>query len=248
MTDLKGKVALVTGASSGIGAAVVRMLLSHGVRVAAVARRIERVRDLGAGIASDDKQLLPITADINEPGSPQKIVDQVKAWAGSLDILINNAGLSRGSTLEQADPADVRVMIETNVYAMIDLTRVAIPLLKAGGNGDIVNIGSIAARALMPGGSVYSASKAAVGAFSESLRRELANDGVRVTVIHPGYVGTEFFDAITDPVKRERTDQAIAQIGMLAPTDLSDLIEFVLMRAPGINLGDIAIRPTKQPI
>lgn len=248
MNELSGKVALVTGASSGIGAAVARMLLHDNVRVAAVARRVERLRDLGGGIAGAEQRLLAIAADINDPGAPRRIVESATEWAGGLDILINNAGLSRGAVLERADPKDLRLMIETNLWALVDLTRLAIPALRAHGNGDIINIGSIAARALVPGSAVYAASKAAVGAFSESIRRELATEGVRVAVIHPGYVGSEFFDAITDPERRARTDKAMAEFGALAPEDISDLIRYILTRPRGVNLGDIAIRPTKQPV
>ena len=245
MGQLAGKIALVTGASSGIGAAIVRMLLEEGARVAAVARRADRLADLAPGRGDD---LLAITADINATDAPQAIVEQVTAWGGGLDILINNAGLSRGNALADADPADLRVMVETNIWSLIDLTRVAVPWLKAREAADIINIGSIAARATMPGSTVYSATKAAVGAFSEALRRELADDGVRVTVIHPGYVSTEFFEQQSDPAKRARSAQTMAQIGSLEPGDLSDLARFVLTRAPGVNIGDVTIRPTKQPM
>jgi NADP-dependent 3-hydroxy acid dehydrogenase YdfG len=248
MNDLRGKVALVTGASSGIGAAVARMLLLDEVRVAAVARRADRLQGLGAGIEGAQDRLLPIALDINDPNAPTQIIDSVMRWAGRLDILVNNAGLSRGMVLEKAAPADLRVMIETNFWALVDLTRLAIPELKAHASGDIVNIGSVAARALPSGSAVYAATKAAVGAFSESVRRELADDGVRVSVIHPGYVGSEFFDAITDPARRARTDKAMAEIGALAPEDVADLIRYVLTRPRGVNLGDITIRPTKQPV
>jgi NADP-dependent 3-hydroxy acid dehydrogenase YdfG len=248
MKNIAGKVALVTGASSGMGAAITRKLLASNVRVAALARRGDRLHELGAGFDKIETRLLPIVADINESGSRENVLKLIDDWTGSLDILVNNAGLSRGMVLEKADPADLRTMLETNVWSLVELTRLAIPKLKASGAGDIVNIGSIAARATTPGSAVYAASKAAVGAFSESVRRELANEAVRVSIIHPGYVATEFFDSITDPARRERTDKAMAEIGALKPEAIADLVHFIISQDQDINIGDVTIRPSKQPI
>jgi NADP-dependent 3-hydroxy acid dehydrogenase YdfG len=246
MAAFDSKVALVIGASSGIGAATTRMLLRSGARVAAVARRGDRLTPLTDGITGAKERFLPIVADILGGGAEDAIGATVN-WAGGLNILINNAGLSRGAPVEKAQLAEFELMLNTNVLALANIARLSIPHLKKT-RGDIVNIGSIAARALPAGSAMYSATKAAVAAFSEGLRRELAEDGVRVSVIHPGFVATEFFDAIQDPERRARTDAAMKSVGALDASDVSDLIEFILTRPAGVNIGDVAIRPTKQPV
>lgn len=242
-TPLKNKVALVTGASSGIGAATTRSLAENGAKVIITARRTERLRQLQDEFGD---LIHVIAADITSEPAVESLIRDALAWSGGqLDILVNNAGLSRGGILDQSDPADLRVTIGTNFSALVDITRLALPALKAA-KGTIINISSGAAKSAPAGNSVYAAAKAAVATFSESLRKEVGGLGVRVTSILPGFIETEFFDAIT-PEKKEGLLQAMAQMEPLKATDLADLILFILTRPAYVSLNEVVIRPTKQP-
>jgi len=243
--NLQGKVALITGASSGIGAATAAALLSAGARVVVTARRIEKLLELGKKLGVGDDRFLAIEADIRKESDLEDLINKAQTWGGRLDLLINNAGLSRGNSHETISSEDIHLILDTNVFALTNLTRLAIPALKKT-KGDIVNISSTAALSLIPGTAVYAASKAAVAAFSEVLRKELLADGVRVTTIYPGLVQTEFFDGFGEEKKTALLKMA-ESIEALHSEDLAETIMFAVTRPPHVNLNEIVIRPTKQP-
>lgn len=240
---LKDKVALVTGASSGIGSATARALAGEGARVIVTARRIDRLRAMER---ESDGRIHAIEADLMSEASMDALMRDALAWSGGkLDILVNNAGLSRGNVLQKSELADLRVMIETNVFALANLTRLALTAIKAA-KGTIINIASTAAKSAPPGSTVYAATKAAVGVFSEALRKEVFTDGVRVTTIYPGFVETEFFDGMV-PEKRDSLKQMLAAVEPLKSEDLADLIAYIVTRPAYVSLNEVVIRPTKQP-
>ena len=243
--DLQGKVALITGASSGIGAATASAFLAAGARVAVAARRRDRLLELGQQPGAREDRLLVIEADVRSDEAAAALIDRTLSWGGRLDVLVNNAGLSRGNLHEGMSPEDIRLILDTNVYALMNLTRLAVAPLKAA-RGDVVNISSTAALALIPGTAVYAGSKAAVAAFSEVLRKELAAHDVRVTAIYPGLVQSEFFDGF-EPAKREALLNAVAAMDALHPEDLAEAILFAVTRPHRVSLNEIVIRPTKQP-
>ncbi len=154
--SLDGKVALVTGVSSGIGAATAAALLNAGARVAVTARRVERLRELGQQLGAGADRWLAIEADVRREADAGQLVSSTVAWGRGLNILVNNAGLSRGNLVEGASTEDLRLMMETNLFALSNLSRLALPALKKS-RGDLVNISSTAATAFTPGSAFYAA-------------------------------------------------------------------------------------------
>lgn len=244
---LQDKVVMVTGASSGIGAATIAALLDAGARVIAVARRIDRLQALQKELGVGDDRVLPVKCDIRDEQQAQTLMDQALEWGGSLDGLINNAGLSRGGLLEKTQVDDLRVMLDTNIFALANLTRLATPELKKA-QGTLINISSSVVHALIPGSAVYSASKAAVAAFSEVMRKELCASNARVITIYPGMVDTEFFDGITDEKKKQSFDKLKESIDALQAEDIAEVILFALSQPGRVSLNEIVVRPTRQPI
>ncbi|MEZ2746058.1 SDR family oxidoreductase [Halopseudomonas bauzanensis] len=244
---LQDKVVMVTGASSGIGAATIAALLDVGARVIAVARRIDRLQALQKELGVGDDRVLPVKCDIRDEQQAQTLMNQALEWGGSLDGLINNAGLSRGGLLEKTQVDDLRVMLDTNIFALANLTRLATPELKKA-QGTLINISSSVVHALIPGSAVYSASKAAVAAFSEVMRKELCASNARVVTIYPGMVDTEFFDGITDEKKKQSFDKLKESIDALQAEDIAEVILFALSQPGRVSLNEIVVRPTRQPI
>lgn len=246
MSALTGKVALVTGASSGIGAATAAALFEQGARVVACARREDRLHELAKKLGAGDDGFLAVKCDVRDANEAQSLLSRTVEWGGKLDILINNAGLSRGSLHEYSNAEDLRLMLDTNVFALANLSRLAIPALKQAA-GDIVNVSSTVAKAMIPGSALYSATKAAVAAFSEVLRKELGPAGVRLVTIYPGFVDTEFFDYF-DAAKKQGLAQLKATMDVLSGEDLAAVIVFALTRPPHVALNEIVVRPTQQTI
>jgi NADP-dependent 3-hydroxy acid dehydrogenase YdfG len=195
---LKGRVALVTGASSGIGEATAFALAAAGAKTAIVARRAERLAAVAERIAEAGGEALALAADAALESEAKRTLGEVENRFGRLDILVNNAGVMLLSPVAEAEIADFRRMIEINLFGLMTLTRLALPIMKRGGAGHFVNISSVAGRVANPGSAGYAATKFGVGAFSESLRREVYKDKIRVTVIEPGAVATELAD--TSPI------------------------------------------------
>jgi NADP-dependent 3-hydroxy acid dehydrogenase YdfG len=188
--ELQGKVALVTGASSGIGEATALALAARGAKVAIAARRQERLEKLADAVRAKGGEALPLVADVAKESELRAMVDGVEQRFGRLDVLVNNAGVMLLAPVAEASPADWRRMLELNVLAVMIGTQLALPMLKRA-RGHVVNVASLAGRVANPDASGYAASKFGVVAFSESLRREVYKEGVRVTVIEPGIVATE---------------------------------------------------------
>jgi len=190
MQDLKGEVALVTGASSGIGEAAARLLVSEGMRVVLVARRRERIEALAAELGP---AALALTADVADAEQVAVVLDQVREQFGGLDLLFNNAGMGVNAPFEQSDPADWKRMIDVNLYGVLQCTQAAIPLLRG-----LCSVSSVGGRYGVPNWSVYSATKFAVVGFHDALRKELGEEGIRVTVLEPGATRTEFGANVAD--------------------------------------------------
>jgi NADP-dependent 3-hydroxy acid dehydrogenase YdfG len=241
---LSGKTALVTGASSGIGRGAAVALAEAGARVALVARRAGRLKDLAAQIEASGGQALACPADITDEAEATQVVEDAAGHFGGLDILVNAAGMTQTGKVENADLADWRYVFELNFWAGLYMSRAAIPALKAGG-GDIVNISSTAGR--RPVGATfgpYAASKFALTAFTESLRAEVTLAGIRVSVIEPGATATEAHEAIKDDQVREFTRQHLQKDGALQPEDVAAAIVFVVSLPPRVNVSQLMIRPS----
>lgn len=233
LTDYQS--ALVTGASSGIGAAVVRVLRARGMVVHALARRADRLRALAEETGCEVH-----VVDVNDTPALAAVASELAA-----DVLVNNAGLGRGfGNVFAADHEDIDVTIDTNVKAVLHLLRAALPGMVERRRGHVVNIGSVAG--LYPINSVlYGASKGAVHLLGMNLRIELAGSGVRVTEICPGRVETEFFDAaIDDPAVRERVKDT--GITVLTADDIASAALYALDAPWHVNVSSIELQPTEQ--
>jgi NADP-dependent 3-hydroxy acid dehydrogenase YdfG len=226
MARLEGRRVLVTGASSGIGAATARRLADEGARVGLLARRsgeLERLAATTGGVA--------VPADVTDVEASRRAVDEAAERLGGLDGVVNAAGLVRPALVADADPEDWRRMFEVNVLGLLHVTQAAIPHLRAGTRGDVVNLSSMSGRRLQSAQmGVYGATKAAVHTLSEGLRRELREDRVRVTVLAPGLVDTPIFEGLDDEVSQRLRDAA-PRAG-LAAGEVAAVIADVLA-APG---------------
>jgi 3-hydroxy acid dehydrogenase / malonic semialdehyde reductase len=235
---LDGKRAIVTGASSGIGVTTARALADAGARVAGGARRTDRL---------ETELALPL--DVGDTESCARFVDAVVAEFGGIDILINNAGLSRGrDPVWDSSEQDEREVIETNVLGLMRITRLCVPYLVADGGGHIVNMGSIAGIWSYPNGSSYVASKFAVHGYTRSLRDDLQGKAVRITNVAPGLVETEFSE-VRFHGDRERAAAVYRDVAMGGPLhaeDVCDCIMFALTRPPHVNVDEIVLMALAQ--
>lgn len=252
MSRLDGTVALVTGASSGIGEAVALALAQEGASVALAARRRERLEEVATRIAGNGGAALAVEADLTQSGSAEAAVRRTVEHFGRLDILVNSAGVMFVDPTLDASPAEWEQMFALNVMATMACTRAALPHLLAAAGGaprecaDVVNISSVAGRVSRPGLGGYSASKHAVCAFSESLRLEVCARNVRVSVVEPGLVATDLLTRGTS----ERVAQMAARRErgeMLETADIAEIVGFIVTRRARLGVNEILVRSTKQP-
>lgn len=237
---LNGRRIVVTGASSGIGAATARACAAAGARVAAIARRAERLRTL-----ADEAGIVPVPADLTDAGAARAAIAAAADRLDGLDGVVNNAGISRPSPVADGRSQDWRAMYELNVLALLTVTHAALPHLLEPAGGDIVNISSLSGRRVPSDtGGVYSGTKHAVHAISEGLRRELHGQGIRVTVVAPGLVDTEIFhDRETAPAARLR--ERAREEGLTAD-DVAAEVVHVLSRPAQVLIREIALSHLAQ--
>ena len=243
---LAGRVALVTGASSGIGDATARALAEAGAKVAIAARRHERLEVLASELTKTGAEALVLAADLLREDENQRIVAETEKHFGRLDILVNNAGVMLLSPVDGANPDDWRRMLELNVLGPMVSSQAALPGMRARGGGHIVNISSTAGRIANPAASGYSASKFGIVAFSESLRREVYKDNIRVTVIEPGAVATELREHIAHAEIRQAIDAWAEAMRQLQPEDVANAIVFCVSQPAHVNINEVLMRPTDQ--
>lgn len=241
---LAGKVALVTGASSGIGRATALALAGAGARVAAVARRADRLQSLVSDIGRDTA--VAVEADVTDEAAINRAVADVHARWGRLDVLVNNAGVMLLGPIENADTEDWRRMMDTNVLGLMYATHAALPIMRAQGSGDVVNISSTAGRTARAGVGAYNASKWAVNAFSEALRQECVPYHIRVTVIEPGIVATELREHITHAGAKADIERRAQSLTQLEPEDVAAAILYAVSQPAHVCVNEILMRPTEQ--
>jgi len=233
---LGGKTAIVTGASSGIGAATARALREHGVRVAAGARRVDRL-DVD----------VPLELDVTDPSSCEAFVEQALAELGGLDILVNNAGLALGrEPFDASTEGDEEVVLETNVHGLVRMTRLCLPHLREGGH--IVNMGSVAGMAAYPNGALYVTSKFAVHGFTQALREDLLGRPIRLTNVAPGLVDTEFSRVRFrgDEEQARAVYEGVPFGGALMAEDIAECVLFALTRPLHVNVDEIVVKALAQ--
>jgi clavulanate-9-aldehyde reducatase len=244
---LEGRRAVVTGASAGIGAATAEALAKEGAAVALGARRKERLDELAGRISDAGGSAHAFEVDIGEEGAARAFVEAAAEAMGGLDILINNAGLMLLGPVEGADSEDWRRMVDVNVLGLLYCTQAALPLLRESGNGHIVNLSSVAGRVANLGSGVYNLTKWGVTGFSEALRQEGQNSGIRVTVVEPGFVDTELQGHNTNPVVVEATEKMREQIGeVLEAEDIAAAILYAVTQPRRVNVNEVLVRPLGQ--
>ncbi len=242
--QLTGKVALVTGASSGIGEATAIALAAAGATVAVSARRAERLAELIKRIGSAGGKALALPGDMAVEAEAIKAVEDTVARLGRIDILINSAGVMQAGAIEKADLAEYRRVIDINLMGTVYTCAAAVPHMLAQGGGDIVTISSLAGRKGGPMTNAYSASKHAVNSMTDAMRQELGDRNIRVSILMPGATATEVGDNISDPNWRKAIQAHVSKDGAVQPSDIGDTIVFMLSLPRNVNISEISVRPT----
>jgi NADP-dependent 3-hydroxy acid dehydrogenase YdfG len=238
--NIQNKVAVVTGASSGIGEATARALAEEGYRVALLARRLDRITALAEELANGP---IAIQADVTDRAGLVVASDRVRKELGGVDVLVNNAGVMLLGPFDSDQRKDYRQMIEVNLIGAITATEVFLDQIKDGG-GDIINISSVAGRTARPGNGVYAATKWGMNGWSESLRQELL-PAVRVTLVEPGVVATELPTHITHADTKQGVQQVYDQAEVTAD-DVAEIIAFILSRPRRLVINEVLLRPAAQ--
>jgi 3-hydroxy acid dehydrogenase / malonic semialdehyde reductase len=241
--ELTDRTAIVTGASSGIGAQTARALAAAGARLALGARRTDRLEELVGELAGDGHMTAPL--DVTDEDSCTTFVETAAGALGRIDILVNNAGLALGRTsVEESNDEDDRRMLETNVLGLVRMTRLVLPHMEDG-RGHIVNLGSWAGREAYPQGGMYVGSKTAVLALTQVMRKELVGR-IKVSTVDPGMVGDTEFSDVRFRGDQERKDSVYHGVDYLTPADVADCILFALTRPDYMVVDEMVIKPLQQ--
>jgi NADP-dependent 3-hydroxy acid dehydrogenase YdfG len=241
---LTGKIALVTGASSGIGEGTALALAAAGATVAVAARRAERLATLVRRIETEGGKALALPCDVTVEAEAIKAVEDTVARLGRIDILINSAGVMQAGGVENCDLDEYRRVFDINLFATLYACRAAISHMLSQGGGDILNISSLAGRKGGPETNAYSASKHAVNSMTDAMRQELGNRNIRVCTLMPGATRSEVGDNITNPNWRKAIQAHVGKEGAVLPSEVGDTIVFILSLPRRVNISEISIRPT----
>ena len=246
--DLSGKAVAITGASSGIGEATALACARAGASVALAARRADRIEQLAKQIEDEGGRAVALPTDVSDERQARAFVEHAYEHLGRLDVLVNNAGVMLLGPVEAADTEHWRRMIDVNVLGLLYGTHAALPVMRAGGGGHIVNVASVAGRRASLGAAVYNFTKFGVVGFSEALRQEALHANIRVTVVEPGYVETELQGHNADnPVVMQATEKMREQIGeLLQADDIAEAIMFALAQPQHVSVNEVLVRPTQQ--
>jgi len=244
---MKDQIVLITGASSGIGAACAQTFAAAGARLILTARRFDRLKQLAAELEQQfQTSSYLLECDVSNPAAVTAALEGLPDNWASIDVLINNAGLSRGlEKLYQANLQDWEEMIDTNIKGLLYVTRAIVPGMVSRNQGHVVNIGSIAGHQTYPGGNVYCATKAAVRALSEGLKMDLLGTPIRVSSVDPGMVETEF-SQVRFHGDHERASTVYQGVTPLTPTDIAEIVLFCVTRPPHVNISDLIVLATAQ--
>ncbi|NMG08889.1 SDR family oxidoreductase [Brasilonema sp. UFV-L1] len=247
MLSIQNQIVLITGASSGIGAACAKIFANAGAKLILAARRLERLQELADEVSKNfatDIHLLQL--DVRDRLAVESAISSLPPSWSEIDILINNAGLSRGlDKLHSGDFQDWEEMIDTNIKGLLYLTRYVVPGMVKRDRGHVVNIGSIAGHQTYPGGNVYCGTKAAVRAISEGLKQDLLGTSIRVSSVDPGMVETEFSE-VRFHGDTERAKKVYQGVKPLTPDDVADVIFFCVTRPTHVNINEVVLMPVDQ--
>jgi NADP-dependent 3-hydroxy acid dehydrogenase YdfG len=244
MGSLDGRKVLITGASSGIGEATASAIVAEGGKVALGARRRDRLEALAERLGDS---AVAVEADIGEEAQARALVERSAEELGGLDGLVNNAGLMLLGLIQGADTEEWRRMVDVNLLGLLYCTHAAVPIMRDGGGGDVVNVSSVAGRTAAMGAAVYNMTKWGVVGFSEALRQEGAHIGIRVTCVEPGFVETELQGHNENPMVLERIEQERERLGKaLEAADIANTVVYALAQPKHVSINEILVRPSKQ--
>lgn len=241
---LAGKVALVTGASSGIGEGIALGLAKAGATVALSARRKDRLDALVAKIEAEGGKALALPGDMTVEDEAKQAVEDTVAKLGSLDILVNSAGVMQAGGIENCDTAEYRRVMDINLFGTLYTCAAAVPHMLRQGAGDIITISSLAGRKGGPMTSAYSASKHAVNFLTDGMRQELGDRNIRCTILMPGATESEVANNISNPQWREAIDAHVHKDGAVKPEDMGETVVFICSLPRRVNISEICVRPT----
>jgi clavulanate-9-aldehyde reducatase len=245
--DLSGRVAIVTGATSGIGEATAVELAKAGAAVAVAGRREDRLSSLVTRIEGDGGRALAVPTDVSDEAQAKALVDRTVSELGGLNILVNNAGVMLLGPIQDADLDEWRTMVNVNLLGVLYCTHAALPVMREAGGGDVVNVASTAGRQANLGSGVYNLTKFGVVAFTESLRQEALHIGVRASVVEPGMVETELLDHNKNPVVLDAASKMREQIGdPLQSEDIARAILYIVGQPPHVAVNEMLVRPSRQ--
>ncbi len=248
MTDnITGKTVVITGASSGMGAAAARHLAAKGAAVVLGARRVDRIEALVAEITDAGGKAIAVPTDVTKHEDLQRLVAAAVDTYGRIDVIINNAGVMPLSPLERVRVDEWDRMIDVNLKGVLYGVAAALPHMIAQKSGHIINVSSVAGHKIFGGSAVYSATKFAVRALSEGLRQEMAPHNIRTTIISPGAVKTELLDHISETDVQKANRDYVAEIGVPAET-LARLVAFAINEPEDVGINEILFRPTAQEL
>ncbi len=245
--SLQGKTALITGASSGIGAATALKLAANGARVGLAARRTERLEELVSQISRAGGQAIALEMDVVDVASVQAGVSRLAEAFGSIDIVFNNAGLMPLSDIDALKTDEWHRMVDVNIKGVLNTTAAVLPHMIGQKSGHIVNTSSIAGRKVFGGLTVYCATKHAITALSDGMRIELGKKhNIRVTCVQPGAVETELYDQISDPAARRQMEELKTQMEFLKAEDIAETVLFAVESPRHVDIAEVFVMPTQQ--
>ncbi|CAI2794296.1 SDR family oxidoreductase [Serratia ficaria] len=245
--NIKDKVIVITGASSGMGEAAARHLAKNGAKVVLAARRSDRIDTLAREINEQGGTAIAIATDVTRENDVKKLVDTAVNQLGRIDVLINNAGVMPLSPLDQVKVREWNQMIDVNLRGVLHGIAAALPYMKAQKSGHIINTASVAGHLVFPASAVYSATKYAVRALTEGLRKEASAYNVRATIISPGAVSTELLEHISDKDVQAVNQEYVGKVGV-PPETYARMVAFAINEPEDVGVNEIIFRPTAQDL
>lgn len=245
--NIKGKVVVITGASSGLGEATARHLFAEGATVVLGARRADRIKALADELTAKGGKALAVATDVTHHDQVKRLVDSAVQKFGRIDVMINNAGLMPHSPLERLKIDDWDRTIDVNIKGVLYGIAAALPYMKQQKAGHIINVSSVAGHKVTPNGAVYCATKHAVRALSEALRVEVKPYNIRTTIISPGAVATELPDSVTEPDVADRIHKFYKEVAIPAES-FARAVAFAMSQPEDVDVNEILFRPTRQEL
>jgi NADP-dependent 3-hydroxy acid dehydrogenase YdfG len=245
--NISGKVVVITGASSGLGAATARLLSQQGAIVVLGARRADRIEALASELTSAGGKAAAVVTDVANRGQVKQLVDKAVESFGRIDVMLNNAGVMPLAPLEALKTDEWDQMIDVNLKGMLNGVAAALPYMKQQKGGHFINVSSVYGHKVGPNAAVYCATKFAVRALSEGLRQEVKPYNIRTTIISPGAVATELLEHISETSIQAQTKDFVSKIAVPAET-FARMVAFAISEPADVDVSEIVFRPTAQPL